>query len=292
MKFQTIRKVPHYVFESLDEMKEHYAVKGELMPEIVDNWRKAEVFDWVRSDDNCYVQVLKVDRTMRHPDESETFKPHEGYLRTIVGSFIIRDKNLMDTDFDIHPSRYSFAKKFTSAVHGIDGRLGGIRRKTVITKREKAFAFMVFYGDNLDPADVYMKIFRTKSYEYAKKYSIALLSQRRIMQVMKDEIAEAADKLGVDHEFVIRGFRDLYTNAEVDPAVKRLALKDLGTIIKTYPQTQGKYMLPPGANQHYLPGGTTEADFHDLEPPQLGAGDDDIASTLDRPSTPQADVNL
>ena len=101
-----IKDVEHYVYEDIDEFRETH-------PNIVvhPDWRKANEGDWVYSDDDRIVQLLKVKNGVSHHNDTKNYNYAKGWVRTIVGSFINKESTKMDTDFDNHPNRYTFSTK-------------------------------------------------------------------------------------------------------------------------------------------------------------------------------------
>ena len=86
---------------------------------IVFDWRKANEGDWVLSDDSRVVQLLKVSKSVNHPGDRKNYKYANGWVRTVVGSFLNRPNIKMDTDFDQHPNRYTFSKKIKNTANRV-----------------------------------------------------------------------------------------------------------------------------------------------------------------------------
>ena len=61
MEKREIKGISHYVYEDIDEFKEHH-------PNIVvrPDWRDSDENDWVYSDDGRIVQLLKVSKKVSH----------------------------------------------------------------------------------------------------------------------------------------------------------------------------------------------------------------------------------
>ena len=51
MRYYKINNIAHKVYDPED------VIPGRV--EVVDNWRNADIGDWVRSDDDCIIQVLR-----------------------------------------------------------------------------------------------------------------------------------------------------------------------------------------------------------------------------------------
>ena len=82
---RVIKGVAHYVYEDLDEFK-----KTHPNTVVHPDWRKANEGDWVYSDDNRIVQLLKVSNEVKHHSDRKNYKFAKGWVRTVVGSFLNR----------------------------------------------------------------------------------------------------------------------------------------------------------------------------------------------------------
>ena len=91
MEKKSIKGKPHYVYDDIDEFKSHHPNKV-----VKPDWRKADEGDWVLSDDDRIVQLLKVSKSVKHPNDRKNYKYAKGWVRTIVGSFINRYTVKMD----------------------------------------------------------------------------------------------------------------------------------------------------------------------------------------------------
>ena len=132
MEYQKIKGKRHYVYDDMEEFKE-------VHPNItVGNWRDANENDWVWSDDDRIVQLLKVSG-IKHPNDRKNYKLSKGYVRTIVGTFLNNKKTKMDTDFSNHPNRYTFSTK-------IKNTSVRVKERKNLTKNERIFSVNVAGG--------------------------------------------------------------------------------------------------------------------------------------------------
>jgi hypothetical protein len=81
MDFKTIKGKEHYLFDSEEEFRIKHKNYGNIK-----KWREGREEDWVFTDDNCVVQVLKRATLKSHVNRLEI------YIRTICGQRMIRDK--------------------------------------------------------------------------------------------------------------------------------------------------------------------------------------------------------
>ena len=109
MQKKLIKGKAHYVYDNINEFYNDHPTKTPSK-----DWREASEGDWVWSDDERIVQLLKVSNSVNHPGDRKNYKYAKGWVRTVVGSFLNRPNVKMDTDFDQHPNRYTFSKKIAT----------------------------------------------------------------------------------------------------------------------------------------------------------------------------------
>lgn len=237
MEYQTINGKKHFVYDSVDEFVDHQTSLHGSAPTIVEDWREGREGDWVMSDDNRIVQILRWGE-LPHPNDRKNWKAHRGYCRTIVGSFMQNEKTFMDTDFSQHPNRYRFSKK-------TDGEIWRHRReRETLSKAERHFVSLLIAGKSLQSA--FEEAFEPSNDWYRK--AIFLLRRERVMNHMKDSVNEAADDLGIDVKFILQGFKELASS--MDEKAKLGALKELAEIFglkdKTKQIAQGEIKVFDG----------------------------------------------
>ena len=81
MDLKTIKGKKHYIYDSEEEFHIYHPDYKNIK-----KWRDGREFDWVFTDDNCVVQILKRAVLKSHVDRKEI------YIRTICGQRMIRDK--------------------------------------------------------------------------------------------------------------------------------------------------------------------------------------------------------
>ena len=255
MESQTIKGVHHYVFDSVEEFKEHYKKILPRTPEIKDNWRFAKEKDWVLSDDNRIVQLLKVSNSVKHHGDRKNYKFARGWVRTIVGTFINRDNTFMDTDFSSHANRYTFSKT-------IKNPSSRVRKRTKPTNKEKEFATNVVVG--MGAVKAYMKAFEEENRGNAKRKAAVLLKQERIMKEIDRTALEVAKELGIDHEYILQKLKDLVDYSE-DDNIQLQSVKELGKALGTLGHTtKQKEIGVVGMFQGFSPKELQSADRNEI----------------------------
>ena len=218
MEKKKIRKISHYVYDDIDEFREHHPNMA-----VHPDWRKANEGDWVYSDDGRIVQLLKVAKEINHPNDRKNYKFAKGWVRTIVGSFINRPNTHMDTDFSQHSNRYTFSKT-------IKNSSDRVKKRTKITNKEKHFATNVVVG--MGAVEAYKNAYKEVSDQKARKKATILLKQERVMSEIEKSVLDVAKGLGIDHEYILNKLKNLADFSEDDNIILQ-STKELGKIVGT-----------------------------------------------------------
>ena len=218
MKSVKIKKKEHFVYEHISEF---YKDHPDATP--LENWREGKEGDWVWSDDGNIVQLLKVSLKIEHPSDRKNYRYAKGWLRTSVGTFLIRDNVFMDTDFDQHPNRYTFSKTITNTTNRV-------RDREKVTNKEKIFATNVVVG--MGAVKAYMDAYNEDSPTKAKKKAAILLKQERVMKEVEKGVQDVAKSLGIDHEYILNNLKIL-AESSADENIALQSLKELGKAIGT-----------------------------------------------------------
>ena len=218
MEKQKIKGVPHYVYDTYEEFKKNCPSE-----EIHDDWRTGNEGDWVWSDDGRIVQLLKVSKNVNHPGDRKNYKYANGWVRTVVGSFLNRHTVKMDTDFSQHPNRYTFSK----TIKDTNKR---VKERTKVTNKEKMFATNIVVG--MGAVKAYQKAYSEMSKDKAGKKAAVLLKQERVMKEIEKSVLDVAKTLGIDHEYILNKLKHLADYSEDDNIILQ-STKELGKIVGT-----------------------------------------------------------
>ena len=213
-----IKKIPHYVYDDIDEFQETH-------PNTVvhPDWRIANEGDWVYSDDDRIVQLLKVSNSVKHHSDRKNYKFAKGWVRTVVGSFLNRPNVKMDTDFDNHPNRYTFSTNIKNTANRV-------YKREHVTNKEKEFATNVVIG--LGAVEAYKQAYSEMSDQKARKKATILLKQERVMKEIEKSVLDVAKEMGVDHKYVLNKLKNLADYSEDDNIILQ-STKELGKIVGT-----------------------------------------------------------
>ena len=228
-----------------------YDLESELPDNIhpIENWRDGLPGDWVRADDNAYVQIL----------ERKNIGNRES-VRTCVGTYMVTQT--MDTAE--RDSRYTINGKLDSNT---------VKERKKPTDKEVIFASKIVRG--ADAVKAYMEVYRSNNANHAKRRSALLLKTERINTLMnptKEELTEVFASLDVDLKFLIREAKDQVIDGK-NGSDKMNALKMLWEAFGVV--TQKKVTEVAGIFQGFEPAQLKEVKRPSL-PEHQSTGDDVI----------------
>ena len=186
------------------------------MPDIkydVD-WRSGQVGDWVLSDDDCIIQILRRGTMYRSKGKVRTID----YIGTCTGTFLVEDKTFFDTDR--RRNIYSISGEKTSEEVIAD--------RTNLTPREEIFVQNLASG--MDMTTAYLRAYKTDSNKYAEIRAGLLIRTERIKKAMRKELIPILKKLDIDEELILEGIKNIAMSAEKD-SDKLKALLELGEVL-------------------------------------------------------------
>lgn len=215
MEYRKIRNKRYYIYDHISEFYNDHPDETPLK-----DWKQGQEGDWVWSDDDRIVQLLKVVDEIKHPGDRKEYKYADGWVRTIVGTFIKTKFSTMDTDFSEHQNRYTFS--------GNDPK--SVKERKGITKKEKIFATNVAVG--MGPVKSYLDAFNASGELEARKKAVILLKQDRIMKEVEKSVMDVAKTLGIDHQYVLNKLKCLSDGSSDDNIVLQ-STKELAKIIGT-----------------------------------------------------------
>ena len=192
MRVYKVNSIEHKVFDSIDEIP-----KGLT---ITNNWREGNVGDWVKADDDCYIQILRKGKMVAPKGRNKVRE----YVGTCTGTFSVTSKVKMDTSRRVNI--YSFGGGKNSADVLLD--------RTVLSKCEHLFVGYITSG--LSPEQAYIKAFPTNNPGYAKQESAQLVKTKRITTAMKEELKPILEEIGVDEKAILENINNIALTSEKD----------------------------------------------------------------------------
>ena len=192
MRAYKVNKIEHIVFDELDEVPQNI--------DIADDWRSADVGDWVKADDGCYIQILRKGKMVVPKGREKTRE----YVGTCTGTFPVTSKVKFDTSRRLNI--YSFGGSKSSADVLLD--------RSELSKHEHLF--VVYMASGMAPQEAYIKAFPTNSPGYAKHKSAQLIKTKRIMTAMKEELKPVLEELGINENSILKNINTIAMASEKD----------------------------------------------------------------------------
>ena len=219
MDQETIKGVPHYVYDSEDEFRITHPDE-----EIMD-WKTASEGSWVWSDDNRIVQILKRGSMTMYGRPTT-------YVRTVVGTFVVDPKytnggkGYMDTDFSKHKNRYRVVGKTNPDRD---------RDTTFISSKERRFIREII-RHNFDYYKAHRIAFPTaKSPNYIEKHIRGLLTEERILMAIREEVGDAAAKANFSLVEVFKSMRTMLKDENTSDKAKVDLINTSLEVFDAYP---------------------------------------------------------
>ena len=192
MRFYRVNGIEHKVFDPNDILPNGLVVRS--------NWRKGKVGEWIKTDDNCILEVLRQGVMKRQKGK----KREVAYVGTCTGTF----------------PAYSHAKMDTSRRLNIYSFGGGKVADDILIERENLSkceqVFVVYLASGLNPQDAYMKAYPTNDPGYAKFKSAQLVKTSRVRTAMKEELKPVLEDLDLDETFVLKNIKEVILSSEKD----------------------------------------------------------------------------
>ena len=167
-----------------------YDLESELPNKIVINpdWKKSRVGDWVRADDDAYIQVLdrkKIGKTAT--------------VVTCIGTY--STGGTMDTA----------ERENRTTLNGLSSE-NSVKKRKNLTQREILFAKRIATGDK--PIEAYLAVYDAKSRNYANRRAALLMKTKRIDTLMNQDLKDTFVKKGVDLDYLIQQVKDECDNGK------------------------------------------------------------------------------
>lgn len=199
MRHYKVNGVEHTVFDSVEE------VPSEIT--YLEDWRDGHISDWVKTDDECVIQILRRGSMMKPKGKVRKVD----YIGTCTGTFVVSDKNKMDASKRINI--YSLGGNIDR-----DSRIEG--RENLSTKEE---LFVQYLSAGVDARTAYLKAFPTNDPHYANVRAGQLIKTTRIKTAMKEELKPVLEELGIDETSILRNIQQIAeTGQKEDTRLKAL----------------------------------------------------------------------
>ena len=197
MKTKRIKGREHALYDNLDEFMELNPI---LKP--TGDWRRGKEGDWVYTDDLYVCQILRI-FFITVPSSGKKQK----CIRTVCGSFVVGQKNLkMMGNRGVAENIYTFSRTYDT--------IKEIREKKTSSKK---LLFAQYVAAGMDLSQAYSIVYpKAKDEHYIKTAASKLLQQKKVLQMVKEEIKDILNSEGVTPEFIIRLYKDIADISERD----------------------------------------------------------------------------
>ena len=221
MRFYRVNGIEHCVYDAGDDVPKDLIIQS--------NWRDGQIGDWIKTDDDCVLEVLRRGKMLRKMGKNKVVE----YIGTCTGTFPIT-KNVK-IDGSRRENIYSFSgKKVDDAVES---------RKAL---NNYETLFVTYLAKGMDPVEAYLKSFPTNSPGYAKVKSNQLLKMERIKTAMKEELKPVLQELGIDENYILETIKGVIDSTDKDET-RLKALFKLADIMDMEDKNQTKVTQVTGA---------------------------------------------
>ena len=190
MRHYKINRIEHTVFDTLDEVPKDIS--------YLEDWRDGHISDWVKADDGCVIQILRSGVMIKPKGKIRQVK----YIGTCTGTFIVSDKNKMDTSRRVN-------------IYSIGGHIDRDQRledRKGLSSREEIFVQYIASG--MDARMAYLKAFPTNDPHYAGLRAGQLIKTTRIKTAMKEELKPVLEELGINETSILRNINLIAETAQ------------------------------------------------------------------------------
>ena len=214
MRTYKVSNTFHKVYDDKDELPEGLVIR--------DNWKEAQIGDWIQADDGCFIQILRKGKMVANWGKNRI----RHYVGTCTGTFMCTKNVKMDTSK--RENVWSISGKDTERV---------IFDRKNMTKKELVFVQFITSGVSLQQS--YLNAFDTNNPRYALEQSAKLIKTERVQKAMKEELKPVLEELGIDDKSVLEGIKKVAEGSEKDET-KLKALFKLSDILDLEDKTQTK----------------------------------------------------
>jgi len=153
----------------------------DLDEELSGDWRTAKTGEWIVADDGQVCRIL----------HRGTFSDGREYVRTILGTYPVRENVLIQGEIaeDVH----RFSKSNKNRKYRIEDK----------NPNGREIVFAKYVANGMPPDQAYLRIFKTNDSVYSKNASSALLKTKRVKKLISEETKKMMGKVGIDEEYLL-----------------------------------------------------------------------------------------
>jgi len=200
MHSRVVKGIEYNLYSDEEEFRKHHPKER-----IIEDWRSAQVGEWVRSDDG---KVMNIIHRWNMTDTSVGMNRKNDFIRTLLGTASTGKYTKLAGD----PAKSIY-------------RFINYKKGKINTVRERNFAKMVAMGAK--PVNAYLNCYSTNDYGYARQRSLALLREKRIRTMVDKEIELLLDDLGISKTYLLEEMKRVIDNKKARDGDKLRALETL-----------------------------------------------------------------
>ena len=212
MRQYKVNRLYHIVYEDQDELPPG------VRERINHNREQIDVGDWIKTDDGCYMEVLRSGNMTKAKGKVRKVP----YIGTCTGTYLAKAK--------IDSSR-------RENIYTLSGSAPKTMTRENLNKYERLF--VQYLAGGMKPVEAYIEAFPTNNPGYANFKSAELTKTSRIRKAMKKELEPVLEKLGITQEYVLEGIKSTIEIAEKDDT-KLKALFKLSDILDLEDKSSAK----------------------------------------------------
>jgi len=142
-----------------------------------------------------------------------TFNSGNEYVRTILGSYPVRDAIQITGKIADDIYRFTKSKK---------------RRNIRIDEKKpnsREIVFAKYVANGMPPEQAYLRLYKTNDTRYSKTASTALLKTTRVKKLITEETKKMLGEVGIDEEYLLSKTKDIIDNYDARDSDKLRALE-------------------------------------------------------------------
>ena len=207
MRSKLVKRKLEHLYDNKDEFYDNEDA------ELVDDWRESSTGDWILTDDGQVCKIL----------HRGTFSNGNDYVRTILGSYPVRDA--IQITGKIADDIYRFTKYTKHRKQRIDEKKPNSRE----------IVFAKYVANGMPPEQAYLRLYNTNDPQYSKTASTALLKTTRVKKLITEETKKMLGEVGIDEEYLLSRTKDIIDNYDARDSDKLRALEMMMKIAGMFP---------------------------------------------------------
>lgn len=210
MDFKEVKGVKHFLYDSVTEFRVHHPDEP-----LIQDWRSGKTNDWVLTDDDNVVQILKM-----YDIKIQGSKRITQCIRCVLGTYRIDNMNakLLGSE-GIAQNIYTFSRTYKAYN---EYRKAGLK--------PKEFVFARYVAEGMEITQAYKKVFKkSKSSEHIANSAKQLMKKDEVKKMVKEEIKKVLQDEGITPDWILSRYKDIAELADKD-ADKLRSLESLSKI--------------------------------------------------------------